>query len=187
MIRCKGKLVFLALLLLVVAAPAQRRRGHDPLTEAEADQLREVNQEPVKRIKLIIKFATGRLQAVEQLRGDPKTVEGRGKQIHDLLADFTAIVDELDDNLDMYGRRKDDVGKVLGDVIAADSGWQARLRGLKEAAQSDPQAAAEAREYGFALDNAMEAVNSSASNARDLKEEIAKQKQEEKKKGKSKD
>ncbi len=171
-------------LLLVVATSAQRRR-HDPLTEAEADQMREVAQEPEKRIKLVIKFAQARMQAIEQLRGDPKMAEGRGKQIHDLLEDFTALVDEIGDNVDMYARRKDDIHKAVGEVITADSAFQLKLRALKEAA-SDPKTAQEAKEYEFALQDAIEAVDSNLQDSRDLLDQLAKEKEQAKKEEKKK-
>ncbi len=163
-------------LLLVVAAFAQRRR-HDPLTEAEADQMREVAQEPEKRMQLVIKFTQARLQAIEQLRGDPKMAEGRGKQIHDLLQDFTALVDEIGDNLEMYARRKDDIHKAIGQVITADSEFQLKLRALKESS-ADPKLAQEAKAYEFVLQDAMDAVDSSEQDTRALLDQIAKEKQE---------
>ncbi len=179
-------LVVALLLFLAITAPAQRRRGHDPLTASEADQLRDVAQEPPKRIKLIIKFAQARMQAIEQLRGDPKLSTGRGKQIHDLLEDFTAIIDELDDNINMYAKRKEELVRPLGDVITADSEFQLKLRGLKQASEADPKVMAEAKDYQFVLENAIDSVNSNLDNARDLQDEIAKAKQDTKKKSKDK-
>ncbi|HVP42329.1 MAG TPA: hypothetical protein VMS96_02795 [Terriglobales bacterium] len=175
-------------LLLVVVVSAQRRR-RDPLTDAEADQMREVAQEPEKRIKLVIKFAQARLQAIEQLRGDPKMAKGRGKQIHDLLEDFTTLVDELGDNVEMYARRKDDIHKAVGQVIATDSEFQLQLRALKDAA-ADPKTAQEAKDYEFALQNAIDAVDANLQDSRDLLQQIAKEKPEAKgaeKKKKDKD
>lgn len=165
------------LVLLLVTAAAAQRRHRDPMTEAEADQMREVAQEPEKRIKLIIKFAQARLQAIEQLRGDPKMAEGRGQHIHDLLEDFTVLVDEIGDNVDMYARRKDDISKSLGRVITADSEFQLKLRALKETS-ADPKLAEEAKAYEFALQNAMDAVDSSEQDTRALLDQIAKEKQE---------
>ena len=166
--------VALFVLLLAMAAPAQRR-WHDPLTDAEADQMREVAQEPEKRIKLILKFAQARLQAIEQLRGDPKMAQGRGKQIHDLLQDFTVLVDQLGDNEDMYARRKDDISKVLGEVIVADSDFQLKLRALKDSG-SDPKSAAEFKSFDFALQDATEAVTSNEQDTREMMDQIAKDK-----------
>ena len=95
------KIIFL-LLLLSVAAAAKRR---DPLTEAEADQLREVAMDPYNRIKLMVKFTEARLTSIDQVRLDPKQAADRGKQIHDLLEDFTSLLDEINDNLDQYEAR----------------------------------------------------------------------------------
>ena len=170
--------VTLGLLLLLIAPGglAQRLR-HDPLTEAEADQMREVAQEPDKRLKLVIKFAQARMQAIEQLRGDPKMAEGRGKQIHDLLQDFTELVDEMGDNEDMYARQKADISKAVGQVIVADSEFQLKLRALKEAA-ADTKNAAEAKQYEFALQDAIEAVEGNEQDSRELLDQLAKEKQQ---------
>src|SRR5215472_967438 len=96
------KRIVLLILMLTVAASARKR---DPLTEAEADQIRQAALEPYKRLKLYIKFTGARLDAIEQLRADPKQAEGRGRKIHDLLEDFTSLMDEINDNLDQYQGR----------------------------------------------------------------------------------
>src|SRR5215469_15645168 len=167
--RLAKKLLLLILLFTVVAA-ARRR---DPLTDAETDQLREYAMEPQKRLKLYIKFAEARLEAIDQLRTDPKFADGRGKKIHDLLEDFTAILDEINDNLDTYeGRPLDksdrkDFKKGLKDVIEANDKFDLKLRTLKSATETDPQAKKEALDYGFALADAQEALKSSADMARE--------------------
>src|SRR5438445_9282603 len=97
-IRC---VLLVALTLLSTLAFAQRRR-RDALTDAETDQLREVAIEPEKRIKLFVKFARARMEAIEQVRSDPKFAEGRGKRLHDLLEDLSAVVDEMDQNIEEY-------------------------------------------------------------------------------------
>lgn len=163
--------VLLVILLLAMAAPAARKR--DPLTEAEADQLRDVAMEPGKRLKLYIKFAEVRLMAIDQLRSDPKFAEGRGKKIHDLLEDFTAILDEINDNLDIYEGKplnKDDrkeFNKALKEAIEADDKFDLKLRALKSAAESDPQTQKEAADFQFVLADAQEALKSSSDMARE--------------------
>ena len=57
-----GKILAAVLLLLSTLAFAQKR---DPLTDAEADQLRQVAMEPQKRLKLFIKFTEARLDAAK--------------------------------------------------------------------------------------------------------------------------
>lgn len=172
-------IALLSLLVLAVTATAAKQR-RDPLTPVEADQMRDVAQEPLKRIKLIVKFARARLLSIEQLRADPAMASARGQRIHDLLEDFTAIVDELDDNVNMYYEKKWDVAKALPEVITADSEFQGKLRALKDSAASDPAAAREAADYHFILENAIDAVNASLDNTRDVQGELAKESAEEK-------
>ncbi|HEY6970461.1 MAG TPA: hypothetical protein VJA94_14735 [Candidatus Angelobacter sp.] len=178
------KLLLVVLLLSMIAAARKR----DPLTDAEADQLREVALEPQKRLKLYIKFAEARLVAIDQLRSDPKFSDGRGKKIHDLLEDFTAILDEINDNLDTYeGRPLDkndrkDFHKGLKDVIEASDKFDLKLRTLKSASETDPQAKKESLDYGFALADAQEALKSGADMAREYLSEKDKDAAVEKKK-----
>ena len=82
-------------------------------------------------------------------------------QIHDLLQDFSSLLDEIDDNVDMYSSHKTDMRKGLRLLIAADSEWALKLRSLKE--QSPPE---ELEQYSFVLANAREALNDSAEGAR---------------------
>jgi hypothetical protein len=145
---------------LVISSAADKRR--DPLNEAEVNQLRDVTQEPIKRIKLLVGFARARMLAIDQLRGDPKMAPDRGKQIHDLLEDFNFIADELDSNVDMYQRQHSDLRKPLKEVVEAYTEWQLKLRGLKTAASS------EAKQYEFPLDTAIETVNAGLDSSRDL-------------------
>jgi hypothetical protein len=165
-----AKKIAILLLLLTLVASARKR---DPLTDAEADQLRDVALEPGKRLKLYIKFAEARLMAIDQLRSDPKFAEGRGKKIHDLLEDFTGILDEINDNLDTYQGRplnKDDrkeFKKGLKEVVEATDNFELKLRTLKSAAETDPQARQEASDFQFVLQDAQEANKSSGDMARE--------------------
>ena len=165
--------ILLVLLVLTVIASARRR---DPLTEAETDQLREAAQEPGKRLKLYIQFTDARLTAIDELRADPKEAEGRGRKIHDLLEDFTALVDEINANLDTYQGRplikdeRKDLHKGLKEVIAADEKFEQKLNALKSAGE-DPKGRAEAEDYRFVLQDAQDAVKSSLEIAREYSEE----------------
>lgn len=163
------RIIFL-LLLMSVAAAAKRR---DPLTETEADQLRQVALEPYNRIKLMVKFTEARLVAIDQVRLDPKLAADRGKQIHDLLEDFTNLIDEINDNLDQYEGRtldKDTVKqyhKGLKELIEADARFDLKLRTLKSAAETDPVTRKEAPDFRFVLLDAMDALKSNADMARE--------------------
>jgi len=163
--RSRVALVIGLLLLLTIPALAGGHR-RDPMTEAEAEQIREASDKPQKRFHLYITFAKARLTEIDQLRADPKMAEGRGQQIHDLLEDFQSLVDETEANLDDYREKKADLIKPLTELVEAESGWKLRLRALKEAKASD------AKEYEFILQNAIETVNDSSDTARKELEDI---------------
>ena len=162
--------ILLLVLLVSLVANARRR---DPLTEAEADQLREVAMEPYQRIKLLIKFTEARLTAIDELRADPKQANGRGKQIHDLLEDFSSIMDEINDNLDQYEARAMDKDttkqyhKGLKELLEADERFDLRLKALQSAAETDPQTKKEFPDFRFVLQDAQDSLKSNADAARD--------------------
>jgi len=170
--------LFCLALLATLCAPAFARGRRDPLTEKEADEMREVAQLGDKRLHLMLTYAQARMLAIYQLRGDPKLAEGRGARVHDLLEDFANILIELDRNIDQYADQKQDIRKVLKEIIEANADFQIKLRTLKEAA-AQPANAAEAKEWSYVIDDAVDAVNGNADNARhtlDEQNELAKDK-----------
>jgi hypothetical protein len=172
---------FLGLLCLMffVQAPARADRRHDPLNPQEVDQLREATLEPEKRLNLFLTFARARLVSLEQARSDPKTTD-RGEVTHEWLQDFLDIYDELNDNIDMYNGRQEDLRKPLHAVIDADTEFQAKLRALKDSAKVTK---AEAQQYEFILTTALETLDSSLEDHRQLlqeQEETAKEKKKKK-------
>ena len=149
-------------LLGMTGASAQRHR--DPFTPAEIDQIRDASWEPQQRLALYLKFARSRLVALEQMRADPKTKK-RPQQTHDALDDFLLIYDELNDNIDTYIDRKNDIRKPLKLIIDADTEFQAKLRALKDAADVAPE---EAKQYEFVLTNTLDTLDTSAEDHRKL-------------------
>jgi hypothetical protein len=170
----------------ILPALAQER---EPLNNNEIDELREAAQEPMKRLRLYVTFSGSRLIDIDSLQGK-NNVADRGQQIHDLLQDFSTLIDEMDDNIDEYARRAQDMRKVLPEVIKAETDYQTRLRTFQQTATNDPKATEEFRAYNFALQDAMEAVRGSLDDAQktladqteQFKELEEKQKQEKKKK-----
>ena len=146
------------LLWLIGAAPASAQHRRDPFTQPEIDQIRDTSWEPQLRLALYVKFARARLVGMEQMRNDPKTKD-RAQQTHDDLDDFLLIYDELNDNIDTYVDRKNDIRKPLKVIIDADTEFQAKLRALKDAADAPPE---EAKQYEFILSNAFDTVDRSA-------------------------
>jgi len=126
----------------------------------------------------MLKYTQARLATIEQLEGDARLATGRGKQIHDLLEDFTTLIDELDDNIDEYVDKKSDIRKALKEVVESNTSFQLKLRTLKEQKLSSKEFA----DYNFVLQNATEAVNSSLDNARQALQELEVALKEEKKK-----
>jgi len=147
-----------AWLVVSAAHPIWAQRRPDPLNPLEIDQLRDTMLYPEERLKLYVKFARDRMTKLEQMRADPKTTD-RALQTHDMLQDFLTIYDELNDNIDMYVGRKNDIRKPLKQVMEADTEFQAKLRALKNAANADPK---EAKQYEFVLTDALDTVDASA-------------------------
>jgi hypothetical protein len=177
--------VILALVFFSAIPLAAQLGGREPLNEKEIDQLREVAQEPDRRLKLMVEFAHARLAAIDHLRGEARLAAGRGPQVHDLLEDFTKLVDEMGDNIDDYAARKADLRKALKTVIEGDTEFQLKLRTLKEQGPgAGAKAGSETGDYTFALQNATEAVNLSLDDSRKLLAEQEITFKEEKKKKK---
>ncbi|HTS05918.1 MAG TPA: hypothetical protein VMP68_10065 [Candidatus Eisenbacteria bacterium] len=169
------KLLRFVAIVLLLAPVLLAQRHRDPLSQAEIDQVRDTSWEPKMRLPLYVQFARTRLDKLDQVRSDPK-VKDRAKQTHDLLDDFQLLYDELNDNIDTYVDRHDDIRKPLKSIIEADTDFQARLRALKDAANVPP---AEAQQYEFVLNNIIETVDGSAEDHRKLlteQEEQAKHK-----------
>ena len=169
---------------------AQRHR--DPLNDSEVNQLREAAQEPEKRIKLYIGFAKSRMEMIEHMRTDPKLMGENDSEMADRLQDIATLVDEIDDNLDDYNDKSQDLRKPLKSIIEMDSDFNLKLTELKRTSTPD-----QLRNYGIALEDATESVSESADSARALLadqltnrgnvKEDAKKDKEDKKKDKNKD
>lgn len=131
--------------------------------------MRESADWPDKRLELMVGFARERMNKIDQLRADAKSAKDRPMQVHDLLEDFIALLDEIEDNIEMYGSHKADMRKGLTLTIEASSEWQNKLRRLKE--QSPPE---ELEQYAFVLANASDAVKDMSD---DTREELQEQNQ----------
>jgi hypothetical protein len=150
----------------VTSAALAQVHNRDPLTEQEVDQMRETADFPNKRLELMIGFGRTRMKSINDLRTATKIPPDRPQKIHGLLQDFVAILDEISDNIDMYGSHNADMRKGLKLLIEADSEWQLQLHQLKE--QSPPE---ELQQYSFVLANAKDAVSDSAQDTRETLEE----------------
>ncbi len=155
-------------LVFLLTLPVCAQKKNDPLSPLEIDQLRDAMLYPDERLKLYVRFTRDRMAKLEEMRSNPKTTE-RGLQTHDLLQDFLTLYDELNDNIDMYVGRKNDIRKSMKVVIEADTEFQSKLRALKGAASTN---AAEAKQFEFLLTDALDTVDSSADDHRKALAEV---------------
>jgi hypothetical protein len=116
-----------ALLVLTLALPICAQRVDGALSESEIEQLREAAYLPNDRVLIFIKLLDTRNKTIQDLFAHPRK-PGREQDTHDLLEEFTAIADELNDNLDDYGPRHRDIRKSLPKLLDATERWSSNLK-----------------------------------------------------------
>jgi len=152
-----GKL--LCFLLLGSMLFAQQR---DFLTADEADQVRLV-QEPNERLKLYLHFARQRLDLIQQAVAQEKA--GRSKLLHDMLEDYTQIIEAIDTVTEDALKRPADLSLGVKAVSDAEKEMLAQLEKIRGSQPKD------LARYEFVLDQAIEATKDSQEMAaQDLKD-----------------
>jgi hypothetical protein len=126
----------LALVLLALALPLHAQRNESALSEGEIEQLRDSAYVANDRILVFIKLLDTRDKAILDLYAHPRK-PGREEDTHDLLEQFTAIADELNDNLDDYGPHHRDIRKALPKLLDATERWSSNLKQPPENAAYD--------------------------------------------------
>jgi hypothetical protein len=157
--RCNRKLralLRLAGLVLLLAPLVHAQQQKDPLTETQADQIREFGDRPNDRIKLYLKFVEERVSAIRELSVDSHEND-RPAQLRAKFEEFTRLTDELADNIDSYTRDHADVRKALKAVVEASPKWPDVLR----KAPTDPA-------YEFVRRTALDAALSSVDDSKKL-------------------
>jgi predicted nucleic acid-binding Zn-ribbon protein len=115
---------------LLLAAPLSAQKGkREPLTEAQADQIAEADIDPVARVDLYVKFLNERSDTIKDLIKRAKS-PARARRIDDELQDFSSLMDELGDNLDVFSERKADIRKSLKPLNDGIQRWQGVLHDL---------------------------------------------------------
>jgi hypothetical protein len=148
----------------VVAAPevgglsvgGAPQKNKDPLSEAESDQIAELRDQPVARIKLYQKFIQQRVDAIKDLGANPKA-EDRKSELRARYEEFTRLSDELQDNLDTFDEAHADIRKALKDLVPATEKWPDILK----TAAPDPS-------YDFSRKTALDAAESASDQAKKL-------------------
>jgi hypothetical protein len=115
-------------LFFVALSPAQKQK-REPLTETQQDQIAEAGIDPVARVDLYVKFIN---EHCDTIKGLIKRAKGpaRSRRVDDELQDFTALLDELGDNLDVYSQRNADLRKSLKGLNEGVQQWQSVLHDL---------------------------------------------------------
>ena len=119
--------VFFALILLLPAAAQKNKR--DPLTQAEQDQIAEAGIAPVDRLDLYVKFLNQHADTIEGVAKRAHT-PARAHRMDDELEDFSALMDEMSSNLDVYADRKADIRKSMKGMTESIARWQSMLKSI---------------------------------------------------------
>ncbi len=110
-------------LLIATALPlAAQSRNRDPLSSAQAEEVRELADRPIERLKLYLKYVNERADAIRELATD-STANNRPAELRSRFEEFTRLVDELSDNIDGYDEAHADIRKALKSVIEASAKW----------------------------------------------------------------
>ena len=120
--------------LLIFLAMTLTAQDRDFLTGDEVDQVRLV-QERNERLQLYMLFAKQRVDQVESLLKREKA--GRSILIHDLLDQYTKIIEAADTVTDDALKRKVDVGVGVKALADAEKGLLARLETVRDAKPKD--------------------------------------------------
>lgn len=139
------------MLCLGCASLSAQKQKREPLTEGQIEQIREAGIYPDERVGLYTKFLNERADTIKGLTGRAKSA-ARGRRIDNELQDFTALMDELGSNLDVYSERKADVRKALKPLKESSQRWLGILRALPGEPEFD-EARKEAIESGEDLDD----------------------------------
>ena len=145
--------VALALACAALGPPCSAQATKDPLSTGQVDQVRELGDRPIERLKLYLKFVNERAAAIKELTPN-STENSRPAELRARFEEFTRLADELSENMDTYDTDKADIRKALRLIVDSSTRWTAILK----APVSDPT-------YDFSRETALIAAASTAEQA----------------------
>lgn len=148
------KLRILALIPMLLAPLGAQEIGINKefLTDYEIDLLRD-RQKPKERIAAYLKFASLRLELVDQLLAVEEA--GRGAKLHRNLEEYGRIVEAIDTVIDDALARNRNIDQALEGLSGSEEEFLARLEALQQAAPDDLW------RYEFVLEDAIEMTRDS--------------------------
>jgi hypothetical protein len=156
----KPRIAALAVLVLLLSTLSSltlhAQDDKDAMNENEVDQIRELRDQPVPRIKLYVKFIEDRIAVIKQLGPNPEAAD-RKAELRAKLDEFTRLSDELQDNLDTFDEAHADIRKALKDLVPASAKWQDIIK----LAKPDPA-------YDFSQETALDSAHSTTDQAKEL-------------------
>ncbi len=152
-----GVRAFVAMSILgVITASLMAQKERDPLSSSQVDQVRELGDRPVERLKLYLKFVNERVAAIKEMT--PDSIENsRPAELRARYEEFTRLVDELADNMDTYDKDHADIRKALRLIVESSGKWAPVLKGP-----------APDRTYDFSRTTALDAAASNGEQAQKM-------------------
>jgi len=141
--------IFLFVIGAAIPLAAQTR---DFLNADEVDLVREA-QDPNERVKLYLRFARQRLDQLDSLLAKDKA--GRSAMIHDLIEDYTHIIESIDTVADDALRRKLAVDIGMGLATKEEKVMLTHLQSIRDAQPKD------LNRYDFVLKEAIDTTSDS--------------------------
>jgi hypothetical protein len=122
--------ILVCLSVILVAQPllAQKEK-REPLTSAEIEEIREAGIAPIDRVKVYSRILNEHADTIKGLTNRGKS-SSRAQRLDQELQDFTALMDELGENLDVYSDRHADIRKSLKPLNEDAPRWLGILRAL---------------------------------------------------------
>jgi hypothetical protein len=117
----------MSLLLLCACVRLHAQVEEKALSEKEVEILRDTAYYPPQRVEAFVSFLNQRTGEIDKLSAG-KRKPGREEDIHDQMEQFTSIANDLEDNLEEYGKTHKDIRKVLPKLVAALERWGTAIK-----------------------------------------------------------